>query len=175
MFDIPYKIETYPHRNEDGYYTYLSVKLINDTDIKKDALRLEIDKLNKELKTTKEELRELEGKHKGEVRELKSMVREALGVACNKELLNLYANTFHKVSKENICLKKEIEELKNGSVQKIKNERGAGRKSKIDNNIIAAVTMLKLQGKSIRKISEEIGLSVGTVHKIINEHIEEGK
>ena len=65
--------------------------------------------------------------------------------------------------------------MKKCSVQKIKNERGAGRKSKIDNNIIATVTMLKLQGKSIRKISEEIGLSVGTVHKIIVKHIKEGK
>lgn len=174
VFDIPYKFETYEHRNKDGYYTYLSVKLINDTDIKKDALRLEIDKLNRELKTTKEELRELEGKYKGEVRKLKNMVRETLGVSCDEELLNLYANTFHKVSEDNISLKKEIEELKNNSVQKIKNERGAGRKSKIDNNIIATVTMLKLQGKSIRKISEEIGLSVGTVHKIINKHIKEG-
>lgn len=72
-------------------------------------------------------------------------------------------------------LLQEIEELKKCSVQKIKNERGAGRKSKIDNNIIATVTMLKLQGKSIRKISEEIGLSVGTVHKIIIKHIKEGK
>ena len=69
-------------------------------------------------------------------------------------------------------LLKEIEKLKsNNCVQKTKNERNAGRKSKIDDNIISVVTMLKLQGKSIRAIAKEIDLSVGTVHKIINEHI----
>ena len=51
--------------------------------------------------------------------------------------------------------------------------RGAGRKSKIDDDIIRAVTMLKLKNKSVRAISKEVGLSLGTVHKIIKEHIEE--
>lgn len=68
-------------------------------------------------------------------------------------------------------LKEEVEKLKANSVQKIKNERGAGRKSKINDDIIRTVYMLKLQNKSVRAISEEIGLSVGTVQKIITEHI----
>lgn len=68
-------------------------------------------------------------------------------------------------------LKAENEQLKNNSVQKIKNERGAGRKPKINDDIIRAVTMLRLQNKSIRAISKEVGLAVGTVQKIITEHI----
>lgn len=69
-------------------------------------------------------------------------------------------------------LLKEIEKLKsNNCVQKIKNERNAGRKSKITDDIIRTVKMLKLQNKSVRAIAKEIDLSVGTVQKIISEHI----
>ena len=69
----------------------------------------------------------------------------------------------------------ENEQLKyNGNnVHKIKNERGAGRKTKINDDIIRTVYMLKLQNKSVRAIAEKIGLSVGTVQKIITEHIKD--
>ena len=73
--------------------------------------------------------------------------------------------------KENTWLKEEVDKLKTNNVQKIKNERGAGRKTKINDDVIRIVTMLKLQGKSIRAIAKEVELSVGTVHKIINEQI----
>ena len=69
---------------------------------------------------------------------------------------------------------KDIEKLKsNNVVNKIKNERGAGRKTKINDDIIRTVYMLKLQNKSVRAIAEEIGLSVGTAQKIITEHIKD--
>lgn len=76
-----------------------------------------------------------------------------------------------KLEKEIEELKVENEKLKNNSVQKIKNERNAGRKTKINDDIIRTVTMLRLQNKSIRYISKEINLSVGTLQKIINEYI----
>ena len=77
----------------------------------------------------------------------------------------------YEMKLENESLKEEIERLKVNRVQKIKNERGAGRKTKINDDVIRIVTMLKLQGKSIRAIAKEVELSVGTVHKIINEQI----
>ena len=76
----------------------------------------------------------------------------------------------YNLKKENKELKEELQKLKVNSVQKIKNERGAGRKSKITDDIIAIVTMLRLQGKSIRAIAKEVELSVGTVQKIISEY-----
>lgn len=65
---------------------------------------------------------------------------------------------------------KEIEELKsNNVVNKLKNERGAGRKEMFNEEQKARVKMLRLQGKSYRAIAKDMNCSVATVHKIINE------
>ena len=66
-------------------------------------------------------------------------------------------------------LLKENEELKSNIVQKIKNERGAGRKERFTEEEKATVKMLRLQNKSYRSIAKELNCSVGTVYKIINE------
>ena len=65
---------------------------------------------------------------------------------------------------------KEIEELKSSNVvNKLKNERGAGRKEMFTEEQKARVKMLRLQGKSYRAIAKDMNCSVATVHKIINE------
>ena len=67
-------------------------------------------------------------------------------------------------------LLKEIKELKsNNVVNKLKNERGAGRKEMFNEEQKARVKMLRLQGKSYRAIAKDMNCSVATVHKIINE------
>nr|WP_303269805.1 helix-turn-helix domain-containing protein [uncultured Clostridium sp.] len=67
-------------------------------------------------------------------------------------------------------LLKEIEELKsNNVVNKLKNERGAGRKEMFTEEQKARVKMLRLQGKSYRAIAKDMNCSVATVYKIINE------
>ena len=67
-------------------------------------------------------------------------------------------------------LLKEIEELKsNNVVNKLKNERGAGRKEMFTEEEKARVKMLRLQDKSYRAIAKDMNCSVATVHKIINE------
>ena len=67
-------------------------------------------------------------------------------------------------------LLKEIKELKsNNVVNKLKNERGAGRKEMFTEEQMARVKMLRLQGKSYRAIAKDMNCSVATVHKIINE------
>ena len=67
-------------------------------------------------------------------------------------------------------LLKEIEELKSSNVvNKLKNERGAGRKEMFTEEQKARVKMLRLQGKSYRAIAQDMNCSVATVHKIINE------
>ena len=71
-------------------------------------------------------------------------------------------------------LLKEIEELKSSNVvNKLKNERGAGRKEMFTEEQKARVKMLRLQGKSYRAIAKDMNCSVATVHKIINERSEE--
>ena len=67
-------------------------------------------------------------------------------------------------------LLKEIKELKsNNVVNKLKNERGAGRKEMFTEEQKARVKMLRLQDKSYRSIAKDMNCSVATVHKIINE------
>lgn len=67
-------------------------------------------------------------------------------------------------------LLKEIEALKsNNVVNKLKNERGAGRKEMFNEEQKARVKMLRLQDKSYRAIAKDMNCSVATVHKIINE------
>lgn len=73
-------------------------------------------------------------------------------------------DTIQELLKENEGLKS-----KNNSVQKIKNERGAGRKERFTEEEKATVKMLRFQGKSYRAIAKELNCSVATVHKIINE------
>lgn len=67
-----------------------------------------------------------------------------------------------------------IKQLESNKVQKIKNERGGGRKPKINDVIIDQVKELRLQGKSIRAIALDVNLSVGSVQKIVNEHLRRG-
>ena len=67
-------------------------------------------------------------------------------------------------------LLKEIKELKsNNVVNKLKNERGAGRKEIFTEEQKARVKMLRLQDKSYRAIAKDMNCSVATGHKIINE------
>lgn len=67
-------------------------------------------------------------------------------------------------------LQEQIKQLQSETnVQKIKNERRAGRKQKFINAEIQAIKLYRLQGKSYRAIAEMFDCSVGLVHKIINE------
>lgn len=71
---------------------------------------------------------------------------------------------------ENNKLKEEIEELNNmNKVQKLKNERGAGRKERFTIHEKETMKMYRIQGKSIREIADMYSCSVGLIHKIINE------
>lgn len=55
------------------------------------------------------------------------------------------------------------------SVQKLKNERGAGRKSLFGDTEIVAMKFYKSQGMSYREIAKRYNCSAGLVYKLINE------
>ena len=78
-----------------------------------------------------------------------------------------------KLQNEILELKAIINDLKleieNNKVQKLKNERGAGRKNKFNENDIENIKMYRLQGKTIKEIAEIFNCSVGLIHKLINE------
>lgn len=64
-------------------------------------------------------------------------------------------------------LKEKIDKLK--YEKGIYNERGAGRKSKLKDHDKEVIKMYRLQGKTIKEISELYNCSVGLIHKIISE------
>lgn len=64
--------------------------------------------------------------------------------------------------------KSRIEELE--EELKAKNDRGAGRKKKFDNDKVQEILKARGENKSIRAIAKEFNCSIGLVQKIINEH-----
>lgn len=70
---------------------------------------------------------------------------------------------------EYIAIVKGLEDQleKNNCVQKIKNERGAGRKERFTEHQKEVIKMYRLQGKTIREIADLYDCSPGLIHKII--------
>ena len=99
-----------------------------------------------------------------EIEQLKTVIRlNEINTKSKEDTIKRDRDTLQK-------LLKEIEELKsNNVVNKLKNERGAGRKEMFTEEQKARVKMLRLQGKSYRAIAKDMNCSVATVHKIINE------
>lgn len=99
-----------------------------------------------------------------EIDQLKAVIRlNEINTKSKEDTIKRDRDTLQK-------LLKEIEELKsNNVVNKLKNERGAGRKEMFTEEQKARVKMLRLQGKSYRAIAKDMNCSVATVHKIINE------
>ena len=99
-----------------------------------------------------------------EIEKLKAIIRlNEINTKSKDDTIKRERDTIQK-------LLKEIEELKsNNVVNKLKNERGAGRKEMFTEEQKARVKMLRLQGKSYRAIAKDMNCSVATVHKIINE------
>lgn len=99
-----------------------------------------------------------------EIEQLKTVIRlNEINTKSKDDTIKRDRDTIQK-------LLKEIEELKsNNVVNKLKNERGAGRKEMFNEEQKARVKMLRLQGKSYRAIAKDMNCSVATVHKIINE------
>lgn len=90
--------------------------------------------------------------------------------AKNKKL-KLKEEVLEEVLKRVKELEKENEELKssciNPMVTKKHNERGAGRKSRFKNKDIETIKTYRLQGKTIKELSEIFDCSVGLIHKIL--------
>ena len=99
-----------------------------------------------------------------EIEKLKAIIRlNEINTKSKEDTIKRDRDTLQK-------LLKEIEELKsNNVVNKLKNERGAGRKEMFNEEQKARVKMLRLQDKSYRAIAKDMNCSVATVHKIINE------
>ena len=100
-----------------------------------------------------------------EIETLKAIIRlNEINTKSKDDTIKKQSNTIQKLLNENMEFKNNT-----NNVQKIKNERGAGRKEKFTEEEKSTVKMLRLQNKSYRAIAKEMNCSVATIHKIINE------
>ena len=99
-----------------------------------------------------------------EIEYLKTVIKgHEITIKAKEVTIKKNGDTIQKLLKEN-------EELKSSNnVHKIKNERGAGRKSRFKDEDIEIIKNLRNEGKSYKAIAEEMNCSVGLVHKLINE------
>ena len=99
-----------------------------------------------------------------EIEQLRAIIRlNEINIKSKEDTIKKNRDTIQQLLKEN-------EEFKsNNYVNKLKNERGAGRKEMFTEEQKARVKMLRLQDKSYRAIAKDMNCSVATVHKIINE------
>jgi len=81
----------------------------------------------------------------------------------HSELLESLQTQIELLITENTKLKQEL--MIANEIQKLKNERGAGRKPKLNDGLIAKVKELRGKGASHKTIASELGISVGLAHK----------
>lgn len=144
VFRVTKSIDTYEKRNE-GYHNYFTIEMLNNSTYEGNRLLAEI----KELKA---ELKEVERENDERVKRIKDSYHNVFG-----------ANNIFELEK----IKREYDKMKANALKH--NARGAGRKTSVSDEDKAKVKVLRDQGKTIKQISEEMGHSVGTIHKLIHE------
>ena len=88
------------------------------------------------------------------------------------KLIEKQEKSIQKLKNEIQKLKDKNKLLKSNNVisdKKSHNERGAGRKERFSDQEKEMMKMYRIQGKTIKEISEMYSCSVGLIHKIINE------
>lgn len=129
--------------------------LIDKKDSNYNSLSDKFQKLINENDKLKKENEKLKANAPEDVGELHIKLDRA--IERNKNIIKDYS----KCSKENEQLKKHIKELQ---------DKHIGRPKKINDDIIQKIIEFRESKKSIRAISSELGVSIGSVHKIIEQN-----
>ena len=114
---------------------------------------------NEKLKKENEELKN-NNVHKDIEQNNNEELQEKLNRAIqrNKAIISDYA----QCSKENQQLKKQLQDLE---------AKQLGRPKKLNDDTVQKVIELRAENKSIRAIAKELNISVGSVHKVIEQNI----
>lgn len=135
-------------------------------------------RLEKELHEAKKELEEYKvlcNNLNAEILEMqqradKGFLNSSDYIQMNKRIESLEMQ--NKIHQKTIKHNNDVHKLINETIQQdetIKNQRGAGRKSKFTDSEKETIKMYRLQGKTIKEIADMYNCSVGLVHKLINE------
>lgn len=111
----------------------------------------------------------IEGKRREKlIKSLEKMKKAELIEYC-MEMVDKNANTstqFYELRGELSFAEQRIEELEEELKQVKRNDRGAGRKEKFDNEQRDQILKGRKEEKSIRTIAQEFNCSAGLVHKL---------
>ena len=111
----------------------------------------------------------IEGKRREKViKSLEKMKKAELIDYCMEMVDNNAKTTqrYYEVLGELSFAEQRIEELEEELKQVKKNDRGAGRKEKFDDEQIEHILKARREGKSMRTIAKEFNCSAGLVHKL---------
>ena len=149
--------ESYENRNKQGYYSYFDIELMNNNEQGTNTLQAKINGLESQIQSLKDENTRLH------------IANENLkgSELINERLMFKYEQLMQQYE----MLEVEKKKLQNKiECSTIKNERGAGRKKKFNNDQINSILKARNEGKSIRALAKEFNCSIGLIHKLINEH-----
>ena len=152
-------VKSYEHRNQQGYYNYFTMEILNNSEVEGNRLLNDIEKLKAEIKQLKEA-------HKEGIEEINKKWCEAVGV-----------NSFIEAKRINNMTeyyKRRIDTLE-GQLRGYKeqgNIRGAGRKPKFTGEQIQEVLQDRAKGLTMKQLAIKYNCGAGTVHKIIHEYKE---
>lgn len=130
----------------------------------------ELQRQNKELLGLNDKLI----KENAEIRKQNEELKKGIDLETKQELERAYTE-IERLKKHIKWQSGRIERLENRNASKKHNERGAGRKSKIDTELENKVLALHKQGLSLRKISENVELSHTAASKIIKNFTKENR
>ena len=111
----------------------------------------------------------IEGKRRERlIKDLEKLKKAELIERCI-EIIDSNAETskrYYELLGELSFAEQRIEELEEELKQVKKNDRGAGRKEKFDNEQRDQILKARKEGKSIRTIAKEFNCSAGLIHKL---------
>lgn len=146
--------------------TRVAVKKIDKDELYKEYLNLfEIVNI---LQERYSEILKLEFKEASENAKLKDKVEELeTEIKGINEQIKLYMDAAEIERKERDNYLQKYLDVKDNN--RVKNERGAGRKRKFNDVQVEQIKELRAQGISIKNIANEFGCSVGLIHKILSD------
>lgn len=124
-----------------------------------ERLTLEVETLNDEL----ENYKKIVMNQNSEILKLTNRADESF---CDSSDYKQMARKIEILEKKNKSLERK---LTKANKPKVKNERGAGRRRKFTDVEMETMKLYRLQGQTIKEISETYNCSVGLVHKVLNE------
>ena len=148
---MPYK------GRKEGYRTYYSTSLLNDSEQESNKLLYDIQRLKKEINQLKQD-------HKEDIERINNKWCEAVGVKrfieakTNKQMIDYY--------------EKKIDTLE-GQLKAYRtqgNIRGAGRKPKFTDTQIKEILQDRAEGLTMKQLAIKYNCGAGTIHKVINEN-----